>query len=389
MNAYDSHLRVNKAVGGAAMKNWLLMLICFLLVGCTNELEINEDTTSDSEYILVDEYLADNPEEKKLSEEFNKYVQNPVYNMFDIKDKKVEIAIVYPGEQVSDYWRRSVDSFRDRMDERNINYKIMEFFTTANESVAVHEQQIRTALLSNPDYLIFTLDTKSHTKIIEQIIDQNQTKIILQNITTPIRRWGSHQPFMYVGFDHKIGSEILAKEYIETFESQSQYGVLYFTEGYVSEMRGDTFIDYMEKNSDFEMIASYYTEGNREKARIAALDMIQSHPKLKFIYACATDVALGAIDAINESGVNGSVLVNGWGGGSAELEVIDSNDMFMTVMRMNDDNGVAMAESIYMDITDRTNKIPTIFSGEFSLIKDSTSEEEINELIKRAFRYSD
>lgn len=194
---------------------------------------------------------------------------------------------------------------------------------------------------------------------------------------------------MYVGFDHKIGSELMADEYIKRFASETNYGVLYFTEGYVSEMRGDTFIDYIDKHSDFQMVASYYTDGDRTKSKNAAIDMIQNHEALKFIYACSTDVALGAIDAIKELGLESTIAVNGWGGGSAELEKMLSNEMYMTVMRMNDDNGVAMAEAIYMDVTGRVDDVPTIFSGEFQLIDQSTSKSELDALIKRAFRYSD
>ena len=43
-------------------------------------------------------------------------------------------------------------------------------------------------------------------------------------------------------------------------------------------------------------------------------------------------------------------LINGWGGGSAELEAIERGDLDVTVMRMNDDTGIAMAEAIKWDL---------------------------------------
>ena len=58
-------------------------------------------------------------------------------------------------------------------------------------------------------------------------------------------------------------------------------------------------------------------------------------------------------------------------------------------MRMNDDNGVAMAEAIHLDIEGKTDEIPTIFSGDFTLVKKGMSIKELNELQHRAFRYSD
>ncbi len=82
------------------------------------------------------------------------------------------------------------------------------------------------------------------------------------------------------------------------------------------------------------------------------------------------------------------MLLNGWGGGSAELEAIKKGELDVTVMRMNDDNGVAMAEAIRLRLLDRDREVPTIFSGQFKLVSGSTPKEEIRTFQKRAFRYS-
>lgn len=56
-------------------------------------------------------------------------------------------------------------------------------------------------------------------------------------------------------------------------------------------------------------------------------------------------------------------------------------------MRMNDDTGVAMAEAIKMDLEDKP--VPTVYSGDFEIVTSQDSEERIQELKLRAFRYSD
>ena len=58
-------------------------------------------------------------------------------------------------------------------------------------------------------------------------------------------------------------------------------------------------------------------------------------------------------------------------------------------MRMNDDNGVAMADAIYMDLLGQTDGVPTVYSGEFMMVNQSTSQTELEDYIERAFRYSD
>ena len=97
---------------------------------------------------------------------------------------------------------------------------------------------------------------------------------------------------------------------------------------------------------------------------------------------------LGIIDAINELGLRAKIKTNGWGGGSAELDAIVAGDLDFTVMRMNDDNGIAMAEAIKLDLADRGTDVPTIYSGDFALVDQLTSQYKLKKLKKRAFRYS-
>jgi len=80
------------------------------------------------------------------------------------------------------------------------------------------------------------------------------------------------------------------------------------------------------------------------------------------------------------------VWLNGWGGGAVELEAIRNGLLDVTVMRMNDDTGVAMAEAIGQDML--LLPVPTVYSGEFALVDGNTSEADLEALKAKAFRYS-
>lgn len=75
------------------------------------------------------------------------------------------------------------------------------------------------------------------------------------------------------------------------------------------------------------------------------------------------------------------------GGGSAELEALQDGRLAVTVMRMNDDTGIAMAEAIKRDLAGLP--VPLVYSGEFELVTQNTTTEHIERLKQRAFRYSD
>ncbi|MHA7230905.1 autoinducer 2-binding periplasmic protein LuxP [Vibrio campbellii] len=332
------------------------------------------------------EFLDEFPEQRNLTNALSEAVREQPVPLSKPTKRPLKISVVYPGQQVSDYWVRNIAAFEKRLDKLNINYQLNQVFTRPNADIKQQSLSLMEALKSKSDYLIFTLDTTRHRKFVEHVLDSTNTKLILQNITTPVREWDKHQPFLYVGFDHAEGSRELATEFGKFFPKHTYYSVLYFSEGYISDVRGDTFIHQVNRDNNFELQSAYYTKATKQSGYAAAKASLAKHPDVDFIYACSTDVALGAVDALAELGRE-DIMINGWGGGSAELDAIQKGDLDITVMRMNDDTGIAMAEAIKWDLEDKP--VPTVYSGDFEIVTKADSPERIEALKKRAFRYSD
>jgi autoinducer 2-binding protein LuxP len=338
-------------------------------------------------YWSLDQYLSTHPEQTELMARFTHQVQEPAAAIESPQAEPVKIALVYPGNQQSDYWRLSAKVFQSRLKELKINYQLETYFTQPSQEVGLQESHIAKALANDPDYLVYTLDSPRQRRIVERLLTRVKPKLILQNITTPVRVWGAVQPLLYVGFDHLEGTTLLARYlFSERPLKPEKIAVLFRNRGYVSTMRGDSFIALMQENGA-ELLSSYYTQANRESARVAALDALSRHPQLDFIYACATDLSLGALDALRETGRLGQVGVNGWGGGPAELEALARKELELTVMRMNDENGVAMAEAIKNDLEGRA--VPQVYSGSFEIVTRKDSSATIEALRRKAFYYSD
>ncbi|MDC0609451.1 autoinducer 2-binding periplasmic protein LuxP [Vibrio sp.] len=337
-------------------------------------------------YWRYDEYLNSHPDEKKLTDSLIDTVRKKPVPITLKQKKPVSISVVFPGQQVSDYWTRNLKAFELRLDELGIKYEINHVFTRPNMDVRQQSQSLMQALKNNTDYLVFTLDSTRHRKFIERVLHSAKTKVILQNITTPVKAWGNTQPMMYVGFDHELGALQLAHYFKKKYPHGARYSILYFSQGFISQARGDTFSNDLKKDPSFHLESSYYTDATEESGYQATLDNLAHHPNLDFIYACSTDVALGAVNALKKRKRN-DIEVNGWGGGSAELDAIASGDLTATVMRMNDDTGVAMAEAIKLDLENRP--IPLVYSGDLVVVSKDDSPKRIEELKQRAFRYSD
>ena len=139
-------------------------------------------------------------------------------------------------------------------------------------------------------------------------MSQGHTKVILQNITTPLKAFGTQQPFLYVGFEHAIGTQLLVQHYQRLFPQGGNYAILFGTQGYVSKIRGGVFESLMNASNGFHLKDSYYVNFDRSMATEAPEQLINDHTKngkfgLDFIYAASTDIALGAIDALEKKGL--------------------------------------------------------------------------------------
>lgn len=337
-------------------------------------------------YWQYDDYLNAHPKQKTLTERLGEAVRELPTPLIGKQEKPITISVVYPGQQVSDYWVRNIKAFELRLDKLGIRYSINQVFTRPNMDVRQQSLSLLDAVQNNTDYLIFTLDTTRHRKFVEHVLSATETKLILQNITTPVRAWEGRQPFMYVGFDHVIGTKLLYDYYKSVAPEGSKYSVLYFSEGYVSDARGDTFIEAMSHDDRYQLSSSFYTKATRQSGYEAAKSALNKDDALSFLYSCSTDVALGAVDAIKELGRE-EVLLNGWGGGTAELDAIKTGAIQVTAMRMNDDTGIAMAEAIKWDLEGKD--VPQVYSGDFELVTSEDSDSKIEQLKQRAFRYSD
>ncbi|MBM7457237.1 autoinducer 2-binding protein LuxP [Oceanisphaera litoralis] len=334
------------------------------------------------------EYLDAFPQQRPLSDAFSARIRQAAEPWTTPADKPVHIAMLIPDQQVSDYWFRNRQSLTARLREIGLPFTLTSYSFRPETSQREQERQLVEALKSDPDYLIFTLNSMRHRVLIDKMMARGRPKLILMNITTPLKHWGKNQPFFYVGFDHQEGTRLLSDAINKMTGKQANYLMLYGTRGYVSQARGDEFIRLTSTQPGFTLRQAFYTDVNREKARQAVLQTLATKPDINLIYATTTDIAFGAIDALKELNKEDKIILNGWGGGSAELEALALGHLDLTVMRMNDDNGVAMAEAIRLDQEGKTHLVPRVYSGDFAIVDQDTPTTELDRLKAHAFRYS-
>ena len=347
---------------------------------------VNTTAHVGSPYDTIERYSQLHPKQVGLMKAFAVQVEAAATPLSIKQSQPIKIAAVYPGLQQSDFWKRNMEALKLRLAKRNISFQLHDLPHAVTASIEQQQKAIDAALTNDPDYLIMTLDDPRQQRLIGHLLNRPRPKIILLNTTTPLKAWADRQPLIYVGFDHIIGSRMIAKELLQNAgQPNRNVGILFRKPGYVSKLRGGTFQDALQQTKH-KLSASYYTRGNSESAKIATLAMLQqpNHPDV--IYSCSTDLALGAVEAIRQLGLQQHVEVSGWGGGANELAAIQRGELSVTVMRMNDDSAVAIAEAIGNDL--RGIAVPQIFSGRLVLITRDYTEQQLRQLSETAFRYS-
>ncbi|MEH6650125.1 MAG: substrate-binding domain-containing protein [Motiliproteus sp.] len=368
-------------VTGRTLRALVISLVATLLLLTS----VNAPAHVGSPYDTIERYSQLHPEQAGLMKAFAAQVEAVATPLSIDQLQPIKIAAVYPGLQQSDFWLRNMKALKLRLLKRNIDFQLHDHPHAVTASIEQQQKAIDDALATDPDYLIMTLDDPRQQRLIEHLLSKPRPKIILLNTTTPLKAWADRQPFIYVGFDHILGSRMLAEKLLLPDNPPRSFGILFRKPGYVSKLRGGTFQDTLHQTKH-RLSASYYTKGDSESARIATLSMLQSPDRPDVIFSCSTDVALGAAQAIQQLGLQQQVEVSGWGGGANELAAIKRGELSVTVMRMNDDSGIAIAEAIGNDLNGIA--VPQIFSGRLVLITRDHTEQELRLLSETAFRYS-
>jgi len=81
--------------------------------------------------------------------------------------------------------------------------------------------------------------------------------------------------------------------------------------GRCAEERRDGYLEELAKHPQLENIGVYNGDWDRKKAMDVAADVLQAHPDLKAIVAANDNMALGAFQAVKNSGREGQVIIAG------------------------------------------------------------------------------
>ena len=302
-------------------------------------------------------------------------------------DEAVKIAVIYPSQDVSDFWLRSYLSMEARFEEMGLAFEATQFASNMGDLLlqSTYSEQVAR---DDFEYVVFgPSELEAQQDDIKRLMDAGK-KVIVLNYDTPLQAWGDDQPLMYTTFSHLFGALNICNWVVDNLGTEGTYAMVRGIPGGIDDQRSGGFQTCLEEKSDWKLAYEHYGDFQREGGFNGAQQIIQAYPEVTLLHNANTAMAMGSVSAVQAAGVGDRVQVTAWGGTGDELEALRKGELLATPMRMSDDVGVAMAEAIRADIEGRADDIPLVFLGRIDIVSSESGPDVVDAFEKEAFRYT-
>lgn len=304
-------------------------------------------------------------------------------------DEPIQIALIYPSADVSDFWARNYLALTKRLDQLGIPYETTEFASRQIE----HELQstYATQVVQDADlydYVIFgPSELATQADNIDKLAGTADFTSYVWAFHTPLQ-YLENQPAVWFDFSSAYGAQVICDYMLERLGNDITFAANRGIPGITDNQRSGDFIDCVTEKGNWTLAYEHYGEYQREGGFDGTNLILQGYPDATVIHNANTAMSMGSVEAQIAAGVEKEIFSTGWGGTGLELEAIRNGELDATPMRMGDDVGAATAEAIKADLEGRSDELPLVFLGRITVAHDEMSLEEIDALEQEAFRFS-
>lgn len=305
------------------------------------------------------------------------------------QDGPLQIALVYPSADVSDFWARMYLAFTKRLDQLGIEYETTEFASRQIEhslqstytDQVIQDGDIWDFVLFGPSELATQADNINKLAATEDF-----TTFVISFFTPP--QYLENYPAGWFDFSATEGALLICDYMLNRLGNDRTYALNRGIPGITDNQRSGDFSDCVQEKGNWDLAYEHYGEYRREGGFDGTNLMMQAYPEATIIHNANTAMAMGSVEAQLALGKEGDIFSTGWGGTGLELEAMRRGELDATPMRMGDDVGAAVAEAIKFHMEGRGDELPQIFLGRITIANDEMSVEEIDALEEEAFRFS-
>ncbi len=304
-------------------------------------------------------------------------------------EKPVQIALIYPSADTSDFWARNYLALTKRLDQLGIAYETTEFASRQIEhslqSTYANQVEQDADLY---DYVIFgPSELAIQADNISKLAGSDGFATYVWAFHTPLKDLGN-QPDAWFDFSSAAGALTMCDYMIGRLGEGITMAMNRGIPGITDNQRSGDFKACVEEKAGWSTVYEHYGEYQREGGFDGTSLIMQAYPEATIIHNANTAMAMGSVEAQVAMGKEKDIFSTGWGGTGLELEAIRRGELDATPMRMGDDVGAATAEAIRADLEGRADDLPFVFLGRITVAHDEMSLEEIDALEQEAFRFS-
>ena len=304
-------------------------------------------------------------------------------------ENPVQIALIYPSADTSDFWARNFLAMTKRLDELGITYETTEFASRQIEhslqSTYANQVEQDADLY---DYVIFgPSELAIQADNIDKLANNDGFSTYVWAFHTPLKDLKA-QPVVWFDFSSAAGALTMCDYMLSRLGNDVTMAMNRGIPGITDNQRSGDFKACVEEKGNWTTVYEHYGEYQREGGFDGTSLILQAYPEAKIIHNANTAMAMGSVEAQVSVGKEKEIFSTGWGGTGLELEAIRRGELDATPMRMGDDVGAATAEAIKADLEDRADDLPLVFLGRITVAHDEMSADEIDALEKEAFRFS-
>ncbi|WP_299677624.1 substrate-binding domain-containing protein [uncultured Roseobacter sp.] len=338
----------------------------------------------DRDYWVPDEVNA----EGKL-EALQEVVGSAAQTFSGTQDAPIQIALIYPSADTSDFWARNYLALTKRLDELGIEYETTEFASRQIEhslqSTYANQVEQDADLY---DYVIFgPSELAIQADNIDKLSANEGFSTYVWAFHTPLKDL-ANQPDAWFDFSSAAGALTMCDYMIGRLGEGVTMAMNRGIPGITDNQRSGDFKSCVEEKAGWTTVYEHYGEYQREGGFEGTSLIMQAYPEATTIHNANTAMAMGSVEAQVAMGKEKDIFSTGWGGTGLELEAIRRGELDATPMRMGDDVGAATAEAIKADLEGRADELPFVFLGRITVAHDEMSVEEIDALEQEAFRFS-
>lgn len=304
-------------------------------------------------------------------------------------EKPLQIALIYPSADVSDFWARNYLALTKRLDQLGIEHETREFASRQIE----HSLQATYAAQVDQDADLYDFVIFGPSELATQA-DNIDKLAANKDLTTFV--WAFHTPPKYLenqpagwfDFSSAFGALKICDYMVERLGKDVTYAMNRGIPGITDNQRSGDFKDCVAEKGNWNVVYEHYGEYQREGGFEGTQLILQAYPEATVIHNANTAMSMGSVEAQVAIGKEKEIFSTGWGGTGLELDAIRRGELDATPMRMGDDVGAATAEAIKAHLEGRQDELPLVFLGRITIANDEMSVEEIDALEKEAFRFS-